>query len=157
MEMITKPQLQKLHVLLTQLGLIEQKAKIVSITTYGRTESSKELTIQEGRYLIGQLADNDRDIKMRKKLFALAYEAGIIYGNSAEDKKMNTAKLNKFLKERGTVRKELKDLTHEEMIKTVSQFQQIVKHTHQTTANKATKALLDQLNIPVEKQPLNLN
>jgi hypothetical protein len=55
MQTATKPQIQKLHALLNNLGLIDQKADIVFNMTHGRTESSRELTIDEARRLIANL------------------------------------------------------------------------------------------------------
>ena len=147
MQLITKDQLKKLHVLLSQLGLMDEKKEMVKHVTNSRTESSRELTIHEAGVLITALAGNDGCERMRKKVIALAYEANIIYGNTPEDKQMNAAKLNKFLLERGTVKKNLPKLTHGELVKTITQFQQIIKHQGEGKAAKATNALLKELNI----------
>lgn len=147
MKMITSQQLKKIHVMLNQLSLLEHKATIVSSITYGRTTSSKEMNIHEAKHLIEQLSSSDADCRMRRKIFALAYEAGIIYVDTLEDKKMNSIKLDNFLLERGTIKKKLNELNHDELIKTVNQFIQIVKHKEQTQANKATALLLSELNI----------
>lgn len=133
--------------MLNQLSLLEHKATIVSSITYGRTTSSKEMNIHEAKHLIEQLSSSDADCRMRRKIFSLAYEAGIIYGETLEDKKMNSIKLDNFLLERGTVKKKLNELSHDELIKTVNQFNQIIKHKEQTKANKVTASLLSELNI----------
>ncbi|MEP7317117.1 MAG: hypothetical protein ABI921_00190 [Panacibacter sp.] len=147
MEKITKAQLQKLHVLLNQFGLIDEKANIIHSITNGRTKSSRELTKDEAGNLLSQLSKNDPADRMRGKIFALAYEAGIIWGESAEDKRMNSIKLRAFIKEKGTVKKELNRMTNTELVKVVSQFEQIVKHKAESQASKATKTLLNELNI----------
>ena len=147
MQQITKPQLVKLSILINQLHLQDQKAAMVSSISKGRTESSKELSIDEARLLISYLDGIDNSDNMRRKIFALAYDAGIIYGDTPADKRMNAAKLNMFLKERGTVKKELNKMQREELIKTINQFVQIIKHQQQNSATKATKNLLDELNI----------
>ncbi len=147
MKRITTDQLKKLHVLLNQLGLIADKKQIVQHYSKGRTDSSKELTIAEAGALISALAGNDGDDRMRRKVFALAYEAGIIYGDTPEDKKMNAIKLNQFLLKSGTVKKELNSLTYNDLVRTVSQFTQIVKHKGESTAAKQTTSLLNELNI----------
>jgi hypothetical protein len=147
MKNITKDQLSKLHVLLNQLGLMADKKEIVRHYSNGRTESSKELTIAEAGALIGALAGNDGNDRMRRKIFALAYDAGIIYGDTPEDKKMNAVKLNQFLLKSGTVKKELNKLQYNELVKTVTQFTQIVKHKGESVAAKQTKSLLEELNI----------
>ncbi len=151
MKTITPDQLKKLHVMLNQQSLMAQKATLVNTASNGRATSSKDLYIHEARWLLEYLATYDGNDKMRKKVFALAYEAGIIWGDTPEDKKMNAAKLDMFLKERGTVRKSLNQLTKDELIKVVNQFEQIKKHTTQTQANKATKSMLDELGITTAK------
>lgn len=147
MENITKEQLQKLHVMLNQMGLIDEKVNMVYSISNGRTTSSRDLTKKEGQLIIKHLSENDPNQRMRKKIFALAYEAGIIYDDSPEDKKINPAKLNMFLRERGAVKKELNAMNKTELVKVVSQFQQIAKHTSESKASKATKGMLEELNI----------
>ena len=147
MQMISYQQIQKLHILLKQKSLIEHKAQIINSVTYGRTTSSKELTMQEARYIIQQLSDDEDLSRMKGKVFALAYEAGIIYGYTAEDKKMNAAKIDSFLLERGTVKKKINDQSKAELVKTVNQFEQIAKHKEVAIAAKITDSLLKELNI----------
>jgi len=148
----TKQQLQKIHIMLTQLGLQDEKLNLVFSISKGRTASSKLLTIGEAQQLIKYLVDNDPGQKMRKKIFALAYDAGIIWGNSDADKKMNIYKLNQFLLSSGTVKKELNKMEQTDLVRTVSQFEKIIKNQSNSTAKNATKNLLQELNIPVEKQ-----
>src|SRR5690349_11815232 len=107
MEKITKEQLQKLHVMLNQLGLMDEKSNMVYSVSNGRVTSSKELTKDEGRLMIEYLSKVDGSEKMRKKIFALAYQSKIIWGDTAEDKKMNAIKLNQFLNIKGAVKKDL--------------------------------------------------
>jgi len=154
MKLITKPQISKLHVLLTNLGLIDQKAEIVYNFTEGRTESTKELTIQEARQLITNLSEYDPKERIKAVIFSLAYKAGIIYGSTDEDKKINTAKLNMFLRERGAVKKELNQMDYTELVKVHRQFEAIVKSNAKSTENKqadkAVRNLLEEINIPTK-------
>lgn len=151
MQRVTKPQIAKVNVLLTNLGLIDQKADIISSITEGRTQSTRELTIAEARLLIMNLAEYDPKERQKSLIFSLAYQAGIIYGNSPDDKKMNAAKLNLFLKERGAVKKELNNMSLGELVKTHRQFEAIVKHIRHSNQNKqadnAVRNLLDELEI----------
>ncbi|MEO6456542.1 MAG: hypothetical protein ABIN97_20870 [Ginsengibacter sp.] len=149
MKPVTKAQLSKIHVLLHQLNLIEDKANIVNQFTNGRATSSKEMTLDEAKELIRHLSTHNPNERMRKKVFALAYVAGIIWGDTPEDKKMNGIKLDQFLKARGAVKKEINRMTKNELVKVVTQFEQIVKNREQTKANKATRSLLEELSIPV--------
>jgi hypothetical protein len=153
--MITTDQLKKLHVLLNQLGLMDEKVNFVYTASNGRATSSKDLTVMEAKSIIEHLSRYDGNDRMRKKIFALAYEAGIIYGDSPADKKMNAAKLDSFLKERGTIKKSLNQLSKDELIKTVNQFEQIKKHADENKAGRATKNVLAELGISTAgKQPL---
>ncbi len=151
-KMITGPQLTKLHTLLSQLGQLDFKKELVKIYTQGRTESSRELTMEEARDLISKLSANDPRQGHIKAIWMLAYTAGIIYGDSAEDNQMNAAKLNLFLRQRGAVKKDLQSMNLDEMKKVHRQFEAIVKNSQKTADNKQAKAatdkLLAELNIP---------
>lgn len=151
-QQITAPQLKKLNFIISKLNLQGQKAALVNIASKERTQSSKELTKLEAIWLIGtldKLFNKNRltNEPMIRKIFALAYDAEIIYGDSEDDKKMNTAKLNQFVKEKGTVKKELKEMDSAELLKTINQFKQIVKHKTESEATKATKNLMQELNL----------
>lgn len=145
--LITKPQLQKIHVLLNQMGLIDNKVELVYSFSNGRVTSTKELTMEEAGFFIRHLSNCDPLERMRNKVFALAYEAGIIWGDSPADKKMNFIKLNNFLKERGAVKKDINKMVKPELIKTVNQFQQILKHNETSRSNKSIKNMLKSMNI----------
>jgi hypothetical protein len=148
MQKATKPQIAKLHVLLNNLGLIDQKADIVAQVSGGRTESSRELTVDEARVLIGNLAQDDPADRLRGLIFSLAYRAGIIYGDTPEDKKINAAKLNMFLKAKGAVKLELNQMRYKELITVHRQFEAIVKNVAKAhdsrKADTAVKELLNQ-------------
>ncbi len=151
MKTITKPQLAKIHVLLNNSGMLDEKKDIVLAETNGRTESSRELSFEEAKNLIGRLVEYDPKERQKSLIFTLAYRSGIIYGSTGEDKKMNAAKLNMFLKDRGAVKKGLHEMNLPELIKTHRQFEAIAKNTQKSKDNKqATKAvgsLLNELNI----------
>ena len=149
---ITKAQITKIHVLFSQMNLLEDKKEFVKQFSNGRVTSTKDMEINEARGLLKYLSDYDPLEAMRRRVFHLAYDAGIIYGATPEDKRMNSAKLSKFLKERGAVKKELNKMDKAELQKTVGQFQQIIKHNEINAAGKVTKNLLDELNIPTVKK-----
>jgi hypothetical protein len=154
MQSATAPQITKLHALLNNLGFLDQKASIILNFTDGRTQSSKQLTIDEARRLITNLAEYDPNERLRSVIFSLAYQAGIIYGSSADDKRMNTAKLNLFLKERGAVKLELNQMHYRDLIKVHRQFEAIVKNVNQAkdkkSADTAVKHLLGEFNLSVQ-------
>lgn len=151
MQTATKPQIAKIHVLLNNLGITEQKAQIVYNLSNGRTESTKQLFIDEARRLITSLSEYDPKERQKSLVFSLAYQAGIIYGSSADDKKINAAKLNLFLKERGAVKKELNSMTYAELVKIHRQFEAILKSIKKSAdnrlADKVVKDLLAELNL----------
>jgi hypothetical protein len=151
MERITKPQIAKIHVLLSNLGITEQKAEIVYNLSNGRTESTKDLNIDEARRLIISLTGYDPNERQKGLIFSLAYQAGVIYGSTPEDKKMNVAKLNLFLRERGAVKKPLDQMIYKELVQTHRQFEAIVKCMKKSTDNKAANnaviQLLNELNV----------
>lgn len=125
---------------------------MISNATNGRTESSKGLSFEEARRLIKDLAEYDPRERMKSLIFSLAYRSGIIYGSTGEDKKINAAKLNLFIKQRGAVKKPLNDMNYAELIKTHRQFEAIAKSTQKTADNKeadaAVKHLLSELDLP---------
>jgi hypothetical protein len=144
---ITSQQLAKFHVLLNQFGIIEDKAELVKQFTNGRETSSKKLTFDEAKSILHYLSKFDPCDKMRKKVFSLAYQAKIIYGDTKEDKQMNNAKLNSFLLEKGTVKKELNKMSKAELVKVVSQFSMIVKHQGESGIAKNVKNMVAELGI----------
>lgn len=151
MTFANKNQITKIHVLLGQQGMLDQKADIVYNLTEGRTKSTKGLSMNEARLLISSLAEYDPNERLKSLIFSLAYQAGIIYGTTADDKRMNTAKLNLFLKERGAVKLELNQMHYKELVKTHRQFEAIVQNTTKAKDNRqadnAVKHLLNELEI----------
>lgn len=151
MKYITKPQLSKFHVLLSNLGIMDQKAEMVFEISEGRATSSKDLSFDEATLLIKNLSQYDPKQRTKSTIFSLAYKAGIIYGETDMDKKMNTAKLNAFIRDRGAVKKELNEMSMTELNKVHRQFEAIVRNTHNAkdkkTADKLVKNLLEDLNI----------
>ncbi len=151
MKTITKPQIAKIHVLLNNKGWLDQKKEIILDASDGRTASSKELTIEEARHLIIMLAEHDPAERLKSLVFSLAYQAGIIYGSSADDKKINAAKLNLFIMERGAVKKELNKMNYTDLVKVHRQFEAIVRSTQKSKnnkeANNVVANLLNELSI----------
>ncbi len=148
MKPITAEQLKCLNTLVSKQGISkDDKMIMVSGFSEGRVTSSKDLFFSEALAMIKHLKEFDPNDKMGKKVFALAYEAGIIYGDTWEDKKMNAAKLDMFLLKNGTVKKKLIAMRREDLIKIINQFQQIVKNMGETKANKITKSVLNELHI----------
>lgn len=166
MKKISKAQIRKIHVLLSQIGMIEDKAGIMHQASNGRTSSTKELYMSEARKLIEQLTSlagtkskvnaiaNYKPIdRLRFAIVSLAYKAGIIYGTSEADKVMNVAKLNMFIRERGSVKKELFEMDYKETLKTHRQFEAVYKNMQaakeKKQADTAINNMLNELDIVV--------
>ncbi len=138
-------QIQKLQILYRDLKLVEQKKEILLNYTHNRTDSTAGLTFDEARDLIQDLATHEPNERMRKMVFSFAYRAGIIWGESDTDKKINRAKLNIFLRERGTVKKDIEKQTLEELKKSLAQFSAMVGNNQKTKDNKEAKKMTNEL------------
>jgi hypothetical protein len=154
MATITNPQIQKLHCLYRNLNIGNKEEMLLHITN-GRTDSTAGLTKYEATRLITTLVGDGEAEKLRKTIFSLAYDAGIIYGDTEIDKKLNRAKLDMFLVERGTVKKNINTMAVFELKQVIRQFKAIVKSNAATKDNKqakaATDALLNELNITIQQ------
>ena len=101
--------------------------------------------------VIKMLQKNDPCDKMRKKIISICYQLGWIYNGNDDDKKMNMAKIDAFLKSRGYIKKPLNQYTKSELPKLVSQFQQIARNNDRTKAGKVLNSILDDLGIKIKQ------
>lgn len=128
---VTTAQIKKIHVLLQQKGLMEEKETMMYSISDGRTQSTKELTCNEAKQLISILLGDDKDREKQMSIFAaiygLAWKMDIIYGTTDDDYQMNIAKLNMFCRQRGTVKKNLTEQNLIEIKKTHRQFEAMYK------------------------------
>lgn len=147
------PQVQKINILINKLGLTAHKETLVMSYTGERTTHIRDMTSQEARQLIMYLVRQEPDERKRSLILSLGYQCGLIYGNTPEDKKMNIAKINRFLLERGAVKKELHKLNSEELKKVHRQFEAMVQNRQKTNDNKAVKSLLTEIGIPHDTKP----
>jgi hypothetical protein len=139
---ITSAQIKKIHVLLQQKGLMEEKETMVNAISDGRAKSTKELSCYEAKRLIAFLMDENAEIRQKMKntylaVWRLAWNMGIIYGNTDDDCEMNKAKLNMFCRQRGSVKKNLTEMNLPELQKTHRQFEAMYgKFKHKTKETK---------------------
>lgn len=128
---ITTAQIKKIHTLLGQRGLLDEKRTLIHSFSNGRTDSTKELTIDEAgqmiNYLMGTNGDTEKRKEMYRVIYGLAFSMDIIYGDTDDDYHMNVAKLNVFCRERGTVKKNLTEQSLTELNKTHRQFRAMLK------------------------------
>ena len=125
---VTPAQIKKIHVLLQQKGLMDEKAAMVNSISDGRAQSTKELSCHEAKRLISFLMDENAEIQQKMKniylaIWGLAWNMGIIYGTTNDDFEMNKAKLNMFCRQRGSVKKNLTEMNLPELQKTHRQFE----------------------------------
>lgn len=145
MEAIKSNQMKRLHTLLHKTGLMDAKRDLIFHYTNGRTTSARELMADECDNLIDHLLETDPRQKMIRKVFALAYDLGIIYSGNEDDKKMNKVALDAWLKRRSYLHKPLNEYQTNELPKLVSQMMTTLKHNAQSDARKEAKESVDDL------------
>ena len=138
----------------TKLGFEpEDKQGIISTLTKGRATSTKDITIEEAKILINYLMGKTdqkkeayqaecRDIV--KQIYHLSYEVGMSYGDTPEDKLMNCAKINKFCRERGTVKKNITEMNLTELKKTKKQFEAMLQSNLDNAVKQLVKKSINQ-------------
>ncbi len=128
------------YTLLHKTGLKQYKENIVLGFTEGKTTHISDLTPKDIKKLCSIIRKHnlptntnaERKTRLIRKIYALFRNAGYIYGSSEADNKMNTAKINAFLKEKGTIKKPLYKQSIHELIKTIRQFEAIYKKVENT-------------------------
>lgn len=151
--MISKAQITKIQTMLSRLGFsTEDRHELISTLTHNRTSSTKDLTSKEATYLINYLngrispksVQEQQEYQEQCKnevaaIYRLSYMVGMSYGDTWEDKMMNIAKINRFCRERGTVKKNITEMTLPELKRTRTQFEAMLNNN----ADNAVKKLID--------------
>ena len=152
----------------------DDKKNIIRHLTLNRASSTKDLRKDEAKYLINYLEGNninqislyeledinnidelyknnevkqayyDKCLKEVKSIYKLSYDIGMCYGDTYEDKMMNIAVINKFCRERGTVKKNIKEMDLKELRKTKKQFEAMLQNNTKSAVNKATNKILNE-------------
>ncbi len=150
---ISKAQITKIQTMLSRLGFsAEDRSELISTLTHNRTSSTKDLTSKEATYLINYLNGRISPKSVQKQqeyqeqcknevaaIYRLSYMVGMSYGDTWEDKMMNIAKINRFCRERGTVKKNITEMTLPELKRTRTQFEAMLNNN----ADNAVKKLID--------------
>lgn len=123
MRQTTGPQLKLIQSLLGELDLRKYKEELVSSYTGGRTESIREMTLQEAKALIEYLKGSHERTNVIKRIWHLAYEMNIIVPGDRDEKAINAAKLDIFCEQRGTVKKAISKQSLKEVKQTARQFE----------------------------------
>lgn len=147
MKTINNQQLRIMHSLLNNLNLMEFKADFVQEYSNGRVQSSKGLSEKEANELIDHLKKLDPSDRLRKKVISNCYQIGLIYGHTAEDKKMNLAVVNAFVLKHGYLKKELNSYKRVELPKLVYQFNAILASTIKKREKKLEAEILQSAEI----------
>lgn len=157
---MTTGQNRRLYQLLNQTGQVHFKAELVASFTGGRSLSSKDLTPNEARELIAHLerqvvAEPKKPVeipdspsqRMRKKIFALCYQMGYIYGEKPEDKKMNQAIVLRMVERNGYLKpKPLNSYSESELVQLVSQFEAMQRNNNKQAARVLVRELVAEMN-----------
>lgn len=126
---IDNNQIKRIHFLLRACNLQAQKQNLVAGFSKGRCESTKELSFEEASQLIHYLqAEANKDDganRMRRKILAVCHN--LKWENP--DGSVNMQTLNQWCLNYSYLRKELKEYTHAELPKLVSQVQKIYSQT----------------------------
>lgn len=146
---ITPAQLKKLHTMFSKLGMdAEEYHAMVAHITDNRTSCTKDLTFGEANYMISYLSgckslktDDSRKyqedrIKVIGQIYHLSFLIGMCYGDSPEDIEMNCAVINKFCRERGTVKKEVNQMNLKELNRTKRQFEAMLNRNLDSAVKK---------------------
>lgn len=134
MKPATKEQVMAINATLNKLGLMDDKKEIIKEASGGRTESSKELTLDEAKALLKSLLQGKAQPaptarhKMISKIFALAHEMGWVEKQAwVVDGKLTEAndytKVYQWIKKYGYLKKDLKEYKYNEIPKLLSQFE----------------------------------
>ena len=151
---LSPAQLKKIQTMFGKLGFEpEDKRGIISSLTNGRATSTRDITFDEAKYLINYLvgqaepdkvAYQEQCRKVVGQIYRLSYEIGMSYGDTPEDKLMNCAKINKFCRERGTVKKNINEMNLQELKKTHKQFEAILQSNLDSAVKQIVKKSINQ-------------
>lgn len=135
---ITPQQIKAIQAALSRIGYdADARHDLIHAFTEGRTSSTKELTFDEARRMLNRLLGNDKvnntaykeaEAKsLLRAIYHLSFSISFLnFGfdnETEEDRLMNFAKINKFTRERGAFRKNVTQMTIEELGLTKKQFE----------------------------------
>lgn len=155
---ISKAQITKIQTMLSRLGFdAEDRHSLIAALTHNRTPSTKDLTSGEAIYLIDYLNGkiSPKNVQEQKRyqeqcrevaleIYKLACMIGMCYGETEEDRLMNCAKIDKFCRERGTVKKNVMQMTLTELKKTKRQFEAMLNSNAENAVKKLINKTLKQ-------------
>lgn len=137
MKPIAPSQIAAFHALLKQHGIQDQKAEIVQQLSNNRASSTKELFSEEIQPWINQMNKLNKPAAQKSKqqmintIIAAAHEMGwirketIVQPDGSIKTMNNYDHLNKWINEKGYLKKPLNDYTYNELPKLVTAFRNV--------------------------------
>lgn len=129
-----------LHALLSELGMMAQKADIIFGATRGRTDQSRDLSIEEANIILNNLREqkDQRAVAMRKKIIHRMALMGYVNADKVPD----YARINGFIQnrtgQRNPNKKKLNYLNLKELHAVLQQVEAIYKATLKSIADGTT-------------------
>ncbi|MDR0937965.1 MAG: hypothetical protein LBN29_01230 [Mediterranea sp.] len=140
---VSQPQLKALHATFRRLGMDDDaRHDCVHSFTGGRTSSTGELTFEEARQLLSKLNPRQTDEEVRemlrkealtlcRRVYSLSMKVSFLNkGFSSEtedDKRMNIAKINAWARTHTSARKNISQMTVNELRETKKQLEAIAR------------------------------
>lgn len=134
-------QRKAINAILAKLGLMDDKAAIISDATNGRTTHSSEMTSGEARVLLMALDHKVKAAKktpnpsqkMINKLFAIAHEMGWVktittVGKNGMETKKDYTTLHTWINTHGYLKKPLSQYSYNELPKLVHQLDKVYEY-----------------------------
>lgn len=100
---------------------------MVALYSDNRVYEPQGLKFAEAVEMIDYEMAKIETIKLKKSVLEEGYRNGMLYGETWEDRAMNIAKLNKFLRKKGRVKKDLDEQTDDELRETFWQIHSLKK------------------------------
>lgn len=146
-KLITPQQLKALHTTFRGIGMDEEaRHSCIYSFTSGRTESSKELTMEEARQLLSKLKpmdDKARELQQEqaRMVFRDIYRLSFLIpqlnqgfgSDSEEDYRMNVAKLNIWARKYTKARKDVTSMALWELQETKKQLEAFMRREEKKT------------------------
>lgn len=146
---VTPAQIKKISVLVSYQRLPEDVVdSLIYQFSGGRSTSRKSLTFNEATELISELSKTDPARRMRNKVFALCHDLGWLYRDMHE---LNALIIDRFLARHGAVKKPLRYCNPKELVKIVTQLEEVQRRGQAQKIKAELDEILDGLGIAKAK------
>ena len=135
---VTAQQVKALHTVFRQMGMdADERHEFIVNFTDGRTNSTKELTMNEARKLLDILGKDQREAYQReakqvcKQIYALSFQISFLNkgfdNGTTEEFEMNKAKINVFCRNNTRFHKNLTEMSLAELKEVKKQMEAIAR------------------------------